>query len=250
MLLVDSEPTQIIMISYFRPNDFRKSVESVLTNTVCPFHLSIIDNSSGHLNQELDKVEEDPRVTIYRNQTNIGKGAGVNLWYDTIMKGTSLDHVVSIDGDVVVPFQWLLKLKRSLFEARKHCPVGFIAPAISDSSEDTWEAQLNQQTLSMHQYYRMKEVNYYPGLYYNGILAGPLFMIDRKFFEKNGLYYDGQLYGADDGGLCKSANKMKLFIGIDSNVVVEHSNDDTTIDYKEWKRRNITKGVDQCGHWD
>lgn len=250
MLLVDSEPTQIIMVSYFRPNDFRKSVESVLTNTTCPFHLSIIDNSHGYLDQELDEMEKDPRVTTYRNPTNIGKGAGINKWYSTIMKNTHLDHVVTIDGDVVVPSQWLLNLKRALSEARKHCLVGLIAPAVINSPEDTWETQLKQQKLRMHQYREVKEVDYYPGLYCNSYNAGLLFMIDREFFEKVELYNDNQLYGAEDGILCKSARRRGLFIGIDSNVVILHSNDDTTKDYNEWKKRNITKDVDQCGHWD
>jgi glycosyltransferase involved in cell wall biosynthesis len=250
MLLVDSEPTQILMISYFRPNDFRRSVESVLNNTICPFHLSIIDNSHGGLDNELNWAEEDPRITTYRNETNLGKGAAVNKWYKSITRGSSLDHVVSIDSDIVVPPRWLLKLKRALFAARRHERVGIIAPAIKSRPDRTWKHQIATNNLDMHQIGGLSETFYHPGLYYNRYTAGPLFLIDRFFFEKVELYYDGQLYGTDDGMLCRAAYVRNRFIGIDSNVEVEHINEDGTPGYHDWKRRNVTKAVDQHGHRD
>lgn len=246
MLLVDLEPTQIIMVSYFRPNDFRKSVDSILINTSCPFHLYIIDNSHGGLDKELDQVETDPRVTTYRNDNNLGKGAAVNKWYQKIMGGSSLSHFVSIDSDIQVPPGWLLELKRALSWVQKPA---MIAPAIVSKPGNTFKKQLENQRLDMHRMGNLYQVDY-NGLFYNRYTAGPLFLIDRKFFESVGLYYQDQLYGADDGKLCKAAAKQNRFIGINSNVEVLHLNEDSTEDYNEWKRRNITKDVDQCGHWD
>jgi glycosyltransferase involved in cell wall biosynthesis len=250
MLLPDSETTQVIMISYFRPNDFRRSVESVLNNTVCPFHLSIIDNSHGGLDKELDEAETDPRVTTYRNEANLGKGAGVNRWYRKITEGSSVDHFVSIDSDILVPPKWLLGLKRALLEVRKVMRAGIIAPAIVNRRGRSWTDQVASGRLNMHQMGHFKETKFYPGLYYNRYTAGPLFLIDRPFFEQAGLYYDKQLYGADDGMLCRAAASAERFIGIDSHVEVKHLDGDSTEGYLDWKRRNIKRDVDQRGHWD
>ena len=250
MLLVDSEPTQIIMISYFRPNDFRKSVDSVLNNTTCPFHLSIIDNSHGGLDEELDRTEIDPRVTIYRNEKNLGKGAAVNKWFGKITENSSLDHFISIDSDIQVPLRWLLELKRAHSLVQKHEKPAIIAPAIISRPGNTFERQLKNHKLDMHRFGNFVPVDYYHGLFYNRYTAGPLFLIDKKFFEGAGLYYQDQLYGADDGILCKIAARQNRFIGIDSNVEVVHLNEDSTEAYNSWKQRNVTKDVDQCGHWD
>lgn len=249
MLLLDSETTPIIMISYFRPNDFRKSVESVLNNTTCPFYLSIIDNSHGGLDAELDWAEGDPRVTTYRNERNIGKGAGVNRWYRKIMEGSSVDHFVSIDSDVIVPSQWLLELKRAHSAVKENLKPGIIAPAIVSQETKSWQDQISSGELNMHVMGDFRETEFYPGLYHNRFTAGLLFLIDRSFFEQAGLYYDKQLYGTDDGMLCKSAYKAGRFVGINSRVEIEHSNSDGTPEYAAWKRRNVTKAVDQHGHW-
>jgi glycosyltransferase involved in cell wall biosynthesis len=246
-MLLDFETTQIIMVSYFRPNDFSKSVASILNNTICPFHLSIIDNSHGGLDEELRKLE-DQRITIYRNRTNIGKGAGINRWYGKIMEGSPLDHFVSIDSDIQVPEGWLLRLKKALFAVRSKMMAGIIAPAILN--DKSWDDQVTTGKLCMHQTGHFQETDFHRGLYHNRYTAGPLFLIDRPFFEQNGLYYDKQLYGADDGMLCRAAWNTGRFVGIDSSVQVKHLNEDSTEGYVNWKKRNITKDVDQHGHWD
>lgn len=250
MLLLDDSPTQLIMVSYFRPNDFKKSVESIIKNTICPFNLTIIDNSHGGLDKELNAIS-DKRITIYKNSRNIGKGAAINERFDQIIKkNTSVDHFVSIDSDVIVPNGWLFELKKAYFAVQKRDNPAIIAPAIINTPESTWEKQIESKRLDMHQYGNLKMVDYYNGLYYNRYIAGPLLLINLKFFKSVGLYHDKQLYGVDDGKLCKAAHNMKHFIGINSNVKIIHSNEDSTIEYVNWKKRNITMDVDQCGHWD
>lgn len=237
------------MVSYFRPNDFKQSVESILSNTTCPFHLTIIDNSSNKLDTELNKIN-DPRVTIYRNDKNVGKGAAINQRFNEIMAGNTIKYFISIDSDVIVPKGWLLELKRSYFAVQRNSKPGIIAPAIMSEQNNTWENQLKNNKLDMHNIGNLHKIKYYNGLYYNRYIAGPLLLIDIAFFKKVGLYYDKQLYGADDGMLCKAAAKHSRFIGINSNITIEHINQDSTIEYINWKKRNITMDVDQCGHWD
>lgn len=250
MLLIDHNVIQIIMISYFRPNDFQRSIKSVLANTVCPFHLSILDNSHGGLNKKLKHFEEHPKVTVYRNDENIGKGAAFNKWYPIIMQDSTSPYFVSIDADIFVPPRWLYTLEMTYNVIKQHEQPGIIAPAIVNNLNDTFQEQINQNKFIMHNIGGFAAVDYYSGLYRNRYVAGPLFFIDREFFELAGGYYTKQLYGSDDGRLCFAAEKLKRFIGIDSNVHVLHMNNDSTPGYNEWKLRNITKDVDHKGYWD
>lgn len=245
MLLVDPEVTPILMVSYYRPNDFLRSVRSVLNNTDCPYHLTIIDNSCGGLDKELDQIHH-ANVTICRNTANKGKAVAINQKFSEVVK---TDHFITIDGDVIVPEGWLIELKRSYYAIKRSEKPGIIAPVILNNKHNTWDKQLKNE-LVMHRKGKLEETPYYKGLYRNRYNAGPLFLIDTNFFKKAGLYYEGQLYGADDGMLCNSAAKLKRFMGINSNVQVIHSNEDNTKEYNEWKKRNITKDVDQRGHWD
>lgn len=238
------------MVTYHRPNDFLKSINSILENTRCPYHLSVIDNSSGQIDEYLSRFGNHEQITIYHNDTNIGKGASVNKWYNTIMKKNTLSHFVSIDSDIIVPKNWLLDMQRSFYALKRSTKVGMIAPAICHNKHETWSYQL-QNRVVMHDTRKMSPAfDFYPGMYYNRHTAGPLFMIDTKFFESTGLFYDKQLYGADDGHLCATASRHKAFIGIDSNILVQHINEDSDQEYISWKFRNVTKDVDLCGRWD
>ena len=248
MLFDDSEPTQLIMVSYFRPNDFRESVQSVLSNTICSFHLSIIDNSHGGLDTELALVEIDPRVTIYKNNTNIGKGAAFNCWFKQIMGNPQNDHFVSIDSDILVPQGWLLRMKATRTAIMRHESFGILAPIIQDSEQDTVDKQL-AGVLTMHDNTEFESVNYTNNLYKNRYTAGPLFLVSTRLFNHYG-YCEKQLYGSDDGRLCHVAHHDGLFIGITSDVSVIHLNADNSEGYQEWKHRNITKDVDKIGYWD
>lgn len=249
-MLLDSQPTQIIMVTYHRPNDFVSSVESIINNTECPYHLSIIDNSTGQIDQYLDRYITHPHVSIYRNDANIGKGAAVNKWFDIIMSNNTLSHFISIDSDIIVPSQWLIELQRSFYHSKRCTKVGLIAPVIRNQQHETWEHQLQTKAV-MHNISQLTPAfDQYPGLYYNRYTAGPLLIIDTKFFKTTGLFYDKQLYGADDGHLCATAHRHKAFIGLNSNLIVTHTNNDSDREYVLWKERNITKDVDQHGRWD
>lgn len=249
-MLLDIQPTQIIMVTYHRPNDFIRSIDSVLANTECPFHISVIDNSCGHINDALNNYRLNPLITIYQNDTNMGKGAAVNRWYDTIMRDNTLSHFISIDSDILVPPQWLLELQRSFYHMKRSTKVGLIAPAICNKPQETWQYQLDHKAVMHNISHITPAFDQYPGLYYNRYTAGPLLIIDTKFFETTGKFYDQQIYGADDGFLCSTAHRNKAFIGINSNVLVTHINDDSDIEYVKWKERNVTRDVDQRGRWD
>ncbi len=242
-MIADVSETQLIMVSYFRPNDLRICLTSVLSNTPQPFRLSIIDNSMGGLD-EVFKEFDDPRITVCRNAKNLGKGRAIMKWYDLIMGRRNDQHFVSIDSDLRVPPDWLPMMQTAALRAPK--PLGMLAPTIINESGDDFERQLKHGLVMHARNHASKWVN---GIYQNRHTAGPLFLIDRKFFDSVGGYVQTQLYGNDDGELCKAAAKAKRFIGIVPEVKVLHLTGDETPEYRDWKRRNVNRDADHKGHW-
>ncbi len=234
------------MISYFRPNDLKKCVESIVTNTMVPFKLAIIDNSCGGIDECLNSIVDD-RIAIYKNTKNLGKGKGFMKWYNTIMKNDNNDLFVSIDPDLLVPPEWLINMLRTAYTIKN---LGVLAPVLIKNHGDTFTKQLASNRLVMHR--KTKESGFVgsSSLYKNRHTAGPLFIINKKFFNNVGGYVQTQLYGNDDGELCKAAHKNNKFIGIDTTTHVVHLDNDNTNEYQQWKVRNVNKDVDGLGYWD
>lgn len=244
-MLTPGDVIQLIMVTYFRPNDLTRCLDSVLSNTVEPIKLAIIDNSRGGLDHILDNID-DPRVTVYKNDNNLGKGRAFMKWYPHIMKGNRFDFFVSIDSDLVVPEGWLSRMLRAAY--RLDNP-GILAPVLTQETGDTFDLQRARGKLMMH---REGQGSGFvgPSLFQNRHTAGPLFLIHRKFFEQVGGYVQTQLYGNDDGELCKAAAKKKRFIGIVTDVEVLHLDGDVTPEYRAWKKRNVNRDADHKGFWD
>lgn len=244
-MFVPGDVTQLIMVTYFRPNDLKQCLDSILANTVEPFKLAIIDNSTGGLGSILDSIR-DERIAIYKNPTNLGKGRAFMKWYHQIMRGNQSDFFVSIDPDLVVPEGWLTRMLRAAYGLPNP---GVLAPVLTQERGDTFIQQRTRGRLVMH---KEDQGSGFvgPSLFRNRYTAGPLFLIHRPFFEQVGGYVQTQLYGNDDGELCKAAAKRNRFTGIVTDVEVLHLEGDVTPGYKAWKKRNVNRDVDRKGFWD
>lgn len=225
----------VLMTTYHRPNDFLRSARSVLLHTPQLERLYILDNSTGGIDWALQQLDH-PYITIRRSPENIGKGAIVSQHYYEVMHGNNLDHFVGMDSDVVVCTHWYETL---LATARKVSPWAAIAPVYNHPGEPDHMHMMVPSS---------REV--LPGVWYNPPTAGPLFLIRRAFWENWGGYPGTQIYGRDDGALCKEAVRRGLFIGYTRHVVMSHINQDSEPGYLEWKSRNIMGDVDGKGYWD
>lgn len=233
----------IYMISYHRPNDFRFSLESVLSHTNVPYHLYIIDNSSGSNHNHLLPFYDHPNITIFENNINMGKGPGLMKYYPETILNHNLPYFISIDADVQVLPNWDVKL---LASRNKIDNFAMLAPVIMNRPDDYFVKQL-RSGLIMHgsEIYHVSEE-----IYYNRNLAGPLLLIDKSFFEKVGGYSTAHLYGGDDGKLCGDAFRLNKFVGLAANNHVIHLRSDENKEYQKWKKENINKGLNIRGYWD
>jgi len=250
MLLINNNPISIVMVTYHRPNDFKMCVESIIKHTHIPYHLSIIDNSNGAIDKYLDHYVSN-NITIYKNKANIGKAAAINKWFRTITINDKHPFFISIDSDIIVQKGWLTEMVKCYYTATRTVKVGVLAPAICNSYDETWELQIKHNKPIMHNIDKIADSHHiYKGLYYNVTTSGSLIVVNTKFFLNNGMYYDKRLYGGDDGQLCLAAAKSKLFVGINSNLLVKHTNNDSDEQYIKWKARNINGNINECGRWD
>lgn len=239
MLVPEAVP--LIMVTYHRAPLLERCLRSLFLHTPAPFTLDIIDNSAGAIDATLDKIT-DPRVTVHRSGQNLGKGRAFMSKYAQIAKDS--DYFVSLDPDLLFQNEWTTDLMR-LMDANPK--VAVLAPVLVSSGADNFDGQLARGKLFMHR--KGQESRFLgPGLYQNRHVAGPLLMVRRSFFESAGGFAQDQLYGNDDGELCKSAWREGHITAIATGVRACHLEDDER-GYKEWKKRNV-RGGQEKGFWD
>lgn len=231
------------MVTYHRAPLLERCLRSLFLHTPSPFTLAIIDNSAGAIDATLNAIT-DPRVTIYRTGQNLGKGRAFMSKYHEVMKGSESELFVSLDPDLLFQKNWTTDLMR-LMEANQR--VAVLAPVLVSSGADSFDGQLARGKLFMHK--KGPESRFLgPRLYQNRHVAGPLLVIRRSFFEDVGGYVQNQLYGNDDGELCKAAWKIGLVTAIATGIKACHLEDEDR-GYKEWKKRNV-RGGQEAGFWD
>lgn len=233
---------QIIMVTYFRPNDLVLSLNSIIKHTTLPYHLHIIDNSRGSINHTLMTYDKHPNITVTYNDSNLGKGVAFMKQYRKT--NHTMPYFISIDGDVIVPPNWLERIDKAYWDTE----AAILAPIIADSPLDTFASQLSNDKFIMHNVSR-------PILLQNGIfrcrhIAGPLFVIKKSFFDIVNGYPTTQLYGNEDGELCRKAHELYEYTGIISDMTVIHSNIDSDALYQEWKLKNVKNPTERKGRWD
>jgi GT2 family glycosyltransferase len=206
-----------------------------------------MDNSKGGIDDCLGSFKSH-NVTIIKNDENIGKAESFTQHYRKIMRKFKIDHFISIDSDVEVPPYWLLKLKIAMYRIRRIQPFGILAPHINNKFGPARMHKISETTTEV-----------LPSIYYNRYTAGPVFLIDRNFFEDTSGYRgplsrrtrsQNQLYGNDDGKLCHAAAQKNLFVGFTSNVEVLHLEQNLDKGYIKWKHQNIQGNISDKGYWD
>lgn len=244
-ILFNQDPIQIISTTYFRQNDLKLWIKLLFENTKVPFTLSIIDNSSTKLDSLFDELSFDYKFSLYKNNTNIGKARSFMKFYNQIVHKQTTKLFISMDPDIIVQKDWLFKL---LIASHRLNDFGFVAPVIVNNDTDSFDKQLHNNKLIMHKLSNNKFL--YDNIMYTDHIAGPLLLINRKFFDRVGGFDCAQLYGGEDGDLCKKARRLKIPIGIVTDCVVRHADTDGNNNYKLWKRQHVNDNTTTVGYWD
>ncbi len=235
-------PIQIVMVSYMRPNDLRTSIDTIIKYSDLPYHLTIIDNSVGHVDHVLDLYANHPSIRIIKNSFNIGKSRSFVLHLDDVLNDDQNDFFISIDGDIEVGKSWLSKLVNAKCLIGQ--PFGLLAPLYGNTINDQF---VESGKLLIHE--KKEFSRYSDGIFKNRKLGGGLILIDKQLYYSSGGYDPRFLYGGDDGKLCHAAAAQNRFSGIATNCVVKHLRSDETIPYQQWKKQSINNEAVLSGYW-
>ena len=233
------DPIPIYMVAYFRPQDLIVSLDSILENTTLPYKLFVIDNSHGEIDETLDQYEDLPHTTIIRNSTNKGKGQAFMEQY----RQYNTPYFISIDGDIIVPPRWLERIDQAYWTT--NAPI--LAPIIGNHPDETFEYQL-AHGFNMHKI--TEPIILQNKTFTCRYTSGPLFAIDTDFFKLIGGYPTNQIYGNEDGELCRRAATKGRLPRIISDLQVLHSNIESDSEYKQWKLANVRNPQVRKGRWD
>jgi len=199
---VEQRKVSIIMPVYNASEETDASIRAVLQNTKFIYELIIIDDGSTEerINEILHKYQDHPRVTIIRNEQNMGFVAIVN-------KGMRMTYndVVLLNSDTIVTKHWLRNLCIAAYSAEdiatatpfSNAAGAYSVPVIYSNNElpddlSPEEMQVITKNTAEHIYERVFTGN------------GFCMYIKRKVLDELG-YFDEESFGkgyGEENDLC------------------------------------------------
>jgi glycosyltransferase involved in cell wall biosynthesis len=120
----------LVIVSYNRPKEVRGVIRSLLSQTVPPYEIIVVDNNSI---PPLDLKVDFPRFTLIRNEREMGSSIGRNIGIK-IAKG---EYVAFLDDDCVATSNWLEEVQKGL-AADAQVLGGTIKPLFRAEVPDWW----------------------------------------------------------------------------------------------------------------
>lgn len=240
-LINDSVP--IIITTYHKKETFKQCFLTLSKHNKNPIY--IIDNSCGKIDDLLENIKSYDNTTIIKNDKNLGKATSIqNNYKDIILK---YQWFISMDPDIIISAKDIQKLLDDAnYLINKNYPISMMSPIINDGHSKL--EQLSNESLDMHKWGNMYSIG--NNWFINEYLAGCVLLINTLFFVKNGGFTNLQLYGGDDGELCKNSIKNNMISVLNANIECKHCRDEETEEYQNWKLNNIRDKQIQKGFWD
>lgn len=212
--------TLIVMVTYYRLDLTKQSVNSILNNTKAEFDLSIIDNGSQDGTADYLRVlkRKYPNIRARLLDKNIGKGAAANKIFKEIDR-FKYDYIVGIDNDIIVPENWL----SVLIDCSKYL--------------DKW-GLLAPNHAGVHKILPRAKKKHLPNkqtLIFNPCIAGGTWLINKKLYRSIGGYREDRFYGGVDGDYNIRAQKAGFRNGIVKDIFYR------TINHPKYKPYSLFK---------
>jgi glycosyltransferase involved in cell wall biosynthesis len=208
--------TLIVMVTYYRDKLTRKSINTLFKNTKEDFVLHIIDNNSKDGTRDYlqrAKNEQGNKIKLTLLDENIGKARAANIGFKDCK---DYDYLVGMDNDIVVPEKWL----STLIECSTHFSNwGLLA--------------LNSHVHKCNTHTPKKRLPNGKTLLLNRCVAGGIWLINKRVYNKIGGYQEKRKWGGIDGGYNNASRKAGFKNAILQDISFQHLND---ADYKDYTR--------------
>ncbi|HEY2557264.1 MAG TPA: glycosyltransferase, partial [Diaminobutyricibacter sp.] len=174
----------VVMTSYNHERWIEEAISSVLDQTMTDLELIIVDDASTDRSMEVVARFADPRVRVYRFDTNQGAASSLNF----AIQQARAEFVAVINSDDA----WELhKLHRQLAELEAHPEVGAVFTSARFVGADG-ELLAPERIPHWHNVFRQRNRSQAQWLRYffeNGnALCHPSVVIRREFYMNHGLY--------------------------------------------------------------
>ena len=200
-LLIKGITTADIIIPIYGSLHIAKHcINTVLTRTKWPFHLTIVDDGSDKYTVDWLKRQDWPEnVTVLFNKKNRGFSATVNRG----IRNTKNPYLCILNSDVLVTKLWLTKMIIALESSSKNVIVN---PVTNNTALINVEMQEGCDYLAMNQAFEMTSKHKYPEV----MPTGFCFLFHRSLTNVIGLFDEGyQNYGEESDFWMKSITYLK-----------------------------------------
>ncbi len=219
-----STPTISCILPLYNQGQFvREAVASILAQTDKNFELIVIDDASTDNSARIVESFNDQRITLIRNNNNIGTTATLNIGM-MLAKG---EYVARMDADdVSLPNRF--ELQRSFMEINQDIAVCGSHVLTIGSHSEVVKRPLGSEAIKCF------------------LLAGPPFshstvMMRRSVLERHGLQYEETFRTAQDYDLWLRLLSIAKGWNIDK-VLLKHRIHDRQV--------SVTSAIEQCGNAD
>lgn len=186
----------------------RKSIESILSQTLSNFELLIIDDSTkDETKKVIDDLSADPRIRIIRGKKRIGFAKGLNLGFNQA-KGK---YIARMDGDDI---SMKNRLELQVNYLNKH-------PKVSVLGGSMYIIDESDEIISFRKYPTSKFMFRVLSTYRTP-LAHPTVMLRQECVAR-GFYYDESFFRAED---------LELWLRLQKNGFVLANMKNTLLNYR------------------
>lgn len=223
----------VIILNYNHPEDTLDCLESVFASTLNDFELDpiVVDNSENFHSYQILK-ERYPKLTLLKNQENLGYAEGNNVGIRYALK-SGAECVLILNNDCVLEKDTILKL----FESANHFPdAAIVAPLVCFDNYHTkidscgtvmdW---LRLQPKSAR--YKNRDDPSIPSVIDAQIIPGSALFLKKKIFEELGLFNPDFFLIHEDADLCLRSRKRNYRNLVITDAIVFHKGSKTLRTY-------------------
>lgn len=210
-----------LIITAFGALDYtRQAISSATANAQSPYNLYLVDNGSKDATLEYFKQVKDAKVIHLGENGGVAKGK--NAGFQEALKNDSLQYIVFLDNDVIMPERWLDRM-RQIMDGNPD--IGILSPIsrlslMQSQQPDSVSKFLMRVSLSELNNMGFGKPNDYEP---SENVEGTCMMIRASLARKLGLFDDTfGVYGWEDIDYCLRARREGFQVGKAMKVFFEH----------------------------